>query len=210
MKNLVIIGARGFGRELADWAKNCRGYGEDFCIKGFLDDKKDALDGYGDYPSIIGNVEDYEFKSDDVFVVALGSPAWKRKYAELALAKGGKPYTLIHNQATIGAHSKLGVGCLIQTGVRVSVDCEIGEFVTLLSYAVLGHDVRIGSYSHVGAFGFMGGFSSLGECVEMHPRASILPHKKIAASTIVGAGSVCIRNVSRIGTTVFGSPAKEI
>jgi hypothetical protein len=44
MKQLIIIGARGFGREVYSLAKRSIGYNEDFVMKGFLDDKLDALD----------------------------------------------------------------------------------------------------------------------------------------------------------------------
>lgn len=53
MKNLLIIGARGFGREIYNLALESIGYGTEFTIKGFLDDKKEVLDGYDGYPSII-------------------------------------------------------------------------------------------------------------------------------------------------------------
>ena len=48
MKHLLIIGARGFGREVYDLAMDCIEAGAEFDIKGFLDDKKDALDGLGE------------------------------------------------------------------------------------------------------------------------------------------------------------------
>ena len=56
MKNLLIIGSRGFGREIYNLALESICYGTEFTIKGFLDDKKEALDGYDGYPSIISSV----------------------------------------------------------------------------------------------------------------------------------------------------------
>lgn len=209
MKKLVIVGARGYGREVADWAKSCHGYGSEFVIKGFLDGKIDALDGLGEWPPILGSVEEYKFAPDEVFVVALGDPKWKRHYADVALSNGGIPYTLIEHTASIGKHSKIGKGCLLLGNVRVSVNCDIGDFVSLNYSCDIGHDTKIGSFSHVGAFGFMGGFSALGESVTMHPRVSVLPHKKVGDNATLGAGGVCIRNV-KSGVTVFGIPAKEI
>ena len=73
MKHLLIIGARGFGREVYDLAMNCIEAGADFDIKGFLDDKVDALNGLGGYPPIISSVEDYEIQPGDVFICGLGS-----------------------------------------------------------------------------------------------------------------------------------------
>lgn len=78
MKHLIIVGARGWGREISWLATKCIGYGSEFEIKGFLDDKVDALDGLGDYPPILGPVEAYEPQPDDVFTVALGSPEPKK------------------------------------------------------------------------------------------------------------------------------------
>ena len=209
MKNLVIIGARGYGREVCDWVKSCIGYGSEFIIKGFLDGKADALNGLGEYPPILGSVEEYRFTTDDAFIVALGEPKWKRHYAEIALHNGGVPYTVIHNTVHIGSHSKIGRGCLLLAHARVSVNCEIGDFVALNYSCVIGHDAKVGDYSHVGAFGFMGGFSALGKNVNMHPRVSVLPHKTVGDNAVLGAGSVCIRNV-KPETTVFGIPAKEL
>ena len=60
MKQLLIIGARGFGREIYGLAQACIEAGADMRVKGFLDDKIDALDGYKNYPPIISSVEAYE------------------------------------------------------------------------------------------------------------------------------------------------------
>ena len=87
MKNLVIVGARGFGREVYDLATQCSGYNLEYVIKGFLDDKADALDGFENYPSIISSVEDYKIEEDDVFVCALGTVGLKKHFAYLIIAK---------------------------------------------------------------------------------------------------------------------------
>lgn len=57
MKHLLIIGARGFGREIYNLAINSIGYQEEFDIKGYLDNKLDALCDYKNYPPIIDSVE---------------------------------------------------------------------------------------------------------------------------------------------------------
>lgn len=209
MKRLLIIGARGFGREIFDLVKDCEGYDSIFTVKGFLDDNREILAGFNNYPPVISSLESYQFETGDVFFVALGDPKLRRHYVELALQKGGEPISLIHKTAHVGCNSVVGRGCLIGVGSRVTVDCKIGNFVTLFYCTDIGHDVRIGDYSHIGAFCFMGGGSSLGVCVTMHPRASLLPHKKVGDNAVIGAGSVCIRNVSA-EDSVFGVPARSI
>ena len=83
MKHLLIIGARGWGREIYNMLPECIGYGTDFVMKGFLDDKADALDNTPGYPSIIGSVEQYEPQKDDVFICAMGDAHWKKHYVEI-------------------------------------------------------------------------------------------------------------------------------
>ena len=43
MQRLIIIGARGFGRQIFYHAKQCEGFDKIYSIGGFLDDKKDAI-----------------------------------------------------------------------------------------------------------------------------------------------------------------------
>ena len=102
MKHLIIIGARGAGREAYDRAPSFCGYGTEFDIKGFLDDKADALDGMPGYPPILSSVEDYSPKPDEVFICALGDPHWRQVYADKILRKGGEFISLIDKTATIG------------------------------------------------------------------------------------------------------------
>ena len=46
MKDLIIIGAGGFGRELFSAAREAVGFGEQFRIKGYLDANPSALDRF--------------------------------------------------------------------------------------------------------------------------------------------------------------------
>ena len=68
MHNLLIIGARGMGRFSYHFALECKGYQTDYQIKGFLDDKKDALDAFHSYPPIIDSVENYDVTENDLFI----------------------------------------------------------------------------------------------------------------------------------------------
>jgi len=209
MKNLIIIGARGFGREIYDLALKCPGYKIDYTIKGFLDDKADALEGFENYPAILSSVEEYEPNENDVFTCALGSVKSKMKYAQIILDKDGAFINLIHPSTIINTNVKLGIGLIILSHASISNDCTIADFVTIQGYTALGHDVQVGTWCHMNAFSFMGGFAVLEDQVTLHIRASVLPHVTIGSNAVVGASSLAIKNVPA-DTTVFGLPAKKL
>lgn len=209
MKNLLIIGARGFGREIYDLAQCCPDNGVKWTIKGFLDDNSNALDGLDDYPPIIGSVEDYVPQPEDVFVSGLGSVVYKEKYVNMILEKGGEFVNLIHSTALVGKNIKMGKGVCLFGSVYLTADIMVGDFVTIQSLVILGHDVEVGKWSHITAFTFVGGYTKIGESVTVYAGAKIIDRRKIGAGSTVGAGSVVIRNV-KPGTTVFGNPAREI
>ncbi|MDX6188205.1 acetyltransferase [Flavobacterium sp. Fl-318] len=209
MKNLIIIGARGYGREVHDLAKQCSGYNTEYTIKGFLDDKSDALNDFENYPEIISGVEEYKIQDNDVFVCALGSVKWKKHYVELILAKGGKFINLIHPSSTLNTNAVIGNGVIVFMYSNISNDCVIDDFVTIQGFVGLGHDTKIGKWSHLNAYSFTGGFTVLEEEVCLNTRASVLPNITVRKGATVGASSLVIKNVKE-GTTVFGVPAKVL
>lgn len=209
MKQLLIIGARGWGREVYDIAKSCVESGADLTIKGFLDDKADALKNYDNYPPIIGPVETYEIDKDDVFVCALGDVNYKRHYVDIILQKKGEFISLVHPTAYLGSNAAIGKGCILGPYVSISSDTKVGDFVTFLIKSHVGHDCSIGDYTHIGTMTNISGFVTVGKMVTIHPCCNIIPHKKIGDNSVIGTGSVVLSKVKE-GTTVFGNPAKKI
>jgi len=209
MNHLIIIGARGAGREAFNCAPNCNGYGTEFDVKGFLDDKADALDGMPGYPPILSSVEAYTPLADDVFICALGDPHWRQVYADKIMKKGGRFISLIEKSASIGHNSVVGEGCIIHQMVSITTDVRVGNFAYIQGFSVVGHDAAIGNYCLLNSFSFMGGYSVLGDFAVLQTHATLLPHKRVGANAIVGAGSVAVRDV-KAGTTVVGVPAVRL
>ena len=209
MKNLIIIGARGFGREYCNSLKLYENYGKEFIIKGFLDDKVEALDVFSGYPPILSSVEEYEIEEDDIFTCALGDPIYRKKYVNIVKQKGGAFMTLIDSKSIIHPDAQIGEGVMISAFCSISANVTIGDFSTVQPFCNFGHDAIVGSFCAIESYSFMGGFSSIGNNVTLHTRSTILPHIKVGDNSIVGAGSVVLRNV-KSNTTVFGFPAKKI
>jgi sugar O-acyltransferase (sialic acid O-acetyltransferase NeuD family) len=207
MKNLIIIGAGGMGREVYNLAMQCNGYGVDFTIKGFLDKKADALEGFEKYyPPVRGNVEDYQIGPDDFFTCSIGNVRFREKNIKTILEKGGQFLSLVHPTALVNPTVKMGIGCLIFPYAQVGSHAVIGDFALIQSYAGIGHDAVIGNYTRVDTHVLCVGGVKIGNGVTIHAGA-ILNHKVVVEdNSVIGAASFVIKRVKE-GTTVFGYPA---
>lgn len=211
MKHLVIIGARGYAREVYALALKTKEYFDgEYDVKGFLDDNSHAFEGVsGTYPPILCSVEDYVVLKDDVFICALGDSTYRKKYADIILKKGGEFISLINPSAEINPTAHIGKGCIINSKSIIGSNTTLGDFVTVQSFDVIGHDVSVGDFVSIECYVFLGGFTKVGDLTMLHTRSTIIPHKSVGNNVIVGVGSVVMRNF-KDGVSVFGYPAKVI
>lgn len=211
MKHLLIVGARGWGREVYSLVLRSKAFiNGELDVKGFLDSKFDAFEGLkGSYPPIICSPEDYVVQPDDVFFVAMGDPKWRKHYVEIIEQKAGRFITIISENAFVNPTATIGEGSIISSQTLVSDNVIIGKHVLLLSLCDIGHDAKIGDFSTIEAYCFLGGYAEVGDSSIMHVRSTLIRHKKIGNNVEVGASSVVIRNV-KDGLHVFGNPAMKL
>ena len=211
MKNLIIIGARGWGREVYAAVIDTKAYRNgEVIVKGFLDSKSDAFEGLkGNYPPILGAPETYEIQEDDVFFVAMGEPKWRKYFAEMMEKKGAKFISIICAGAYVNPTATIGEGSFVSGWTCVSDNVVLGKHTIVHVFCDLGHDVKVGNYSSIEAYSFLGGYAEVGEESVMHVRSTLIRHKKIGNQVHVGSSSVVMRNIND-GLHVFGNPAQKI
>lgn len=208
MKNLIIIGAGGMGRTVYSNALESVGFGEKFVVKGFIDDNLQALDGFPNYPPLLGAIKDYQPQPDDVFVSSIGG-ASRRSCMEEIIRRGGEFLELIHQTARIYTNAKLGKGNFIGAYTVIGNDAEIGDYNMIQSYTVIGHDAKIGSWNRIDTHVTCVGGVVVEDDVNIHTSAVISHKVVIEKGAHVGACSFVFRKV-KAGTTVMGNPAKRI
>lgn len=208
MKHLIIIGAGGMGRTYYDNAIECVGYGVTFDVKGFIDDNLSALDGFPNYPPLLGTISDYVPVEDDAFVSSIGG-ASRRKCMEEIISRGGEFIELIHKTARLGTNVKLGKGNFVGAFTTIGADATVGDYNMIQSYTIIGHDAKIGSWNRIDTHVTCVGGIVVEDDVNIHTSAVISHNVVVGTGAHVGACSFVIRKV-KPGTTVFGNPAKRL
>jgi sugar O-acyltransferase (sialic acid O-acetyltransferase NeuD family) len=207
MQRLIIIGAGGFGREVAGWARaavDCQRVWE---IGGFLDDNPAALDGFAPDLPLLGDVWNYRPAREDCFICAIGRPELRRRVWQHFVGRGAEFARVVHRDALVGRGVVLDAGVILCPRVVLTCDLHIGANTALNIACAAGHDVRVGRHCQLSSFCDLTGHVTVGDEVFMGSRASVLPGKRVGDGAVVGAGAVVIRDVAP-RTTVFGNPAK--
>jgi len=208
MKDLIIVGASGFGRELVEYIEDINRITPQWEIKGFIDDNIQALDGYECDYKIIGRIVDWQPSENEDFVCALAFPDVKKVVVETLQERGANFISIIHPSARVSKHALIGNGVVITPNSNVNCNAQIGDFVSILGSGI-GHDAKIGDYSTFSGRCSVNGHVEVGKNVYAGCGVYIAPSKKIGDNATIGIGSVVISNV-RPNTKVFGNPAKKI
>lgn len=209
MKDLIIIGAGGMGRSVYCIATGSIGYGTEFQLKGFVDDDLHQLDNFEGYPPMLGTIDDYEIKENDVFVCSIGNTKTKKVICEKLKAKGAKFQTLIHKTAIVRQNAKIGDGCIIADFASVGADCTIGENTLVQTFSIAAHDCVIGNYVRIDTHATCVGGVIVHDTATIHTSAVVSHKVVVGEGATVAACSFVIKKV-KPNTTVFGNPAKTL
>jgi sugar O-acyltransferase (sialic acid O-acetyltransferase NeuD family) len=208
-RDLIVISAGRLGREVFTWATHAIAAGANYRIKGFLDNRADALAGYSYEPGILGSVQEYEIQPNDVFIGAIGDPGAKSAYYTPILERGGEFVNVIHPTAIVGSHIRMGRGIVLAPLTVLTADVALGDHVAIGTFSNIGHDVRIGSWCQIGSHCGVNGRATLGEGVFLGSHVCIAPEMNVGDWAFAGAGSIVVRHVAA-GARVFGNPAAAI
>ena len=203
MKNLIIIGAGGHGKVVADIAKKSGNYQ----AISFLDDEET-----GEVMGIpvIGKSTDFErYISSSDFFVAIGDSQIRSEFMEKLLSLGAKIPTLIHPTATIGSNVEIGEGTSIMAGVVINPCTSIGKGVIVNTCSSVDHDCVVEDYCHIAVGVHVAGTVGIGKKVLIGAGATIKNNVKLCDDCVIGAGAVVVSDINETGTYV-GVPAKLI
>ena len=201
-KNVIIIGAGGHGRVIAD---AIRLNGD--TVLGFLDDDTSLMPEVCGIP-VLGTVADYEKYLDAWFVAGTGNARIRKKLT--TLLKGVKWHTVIHPTAVVSnMETEIGEGTVVLANSVINPCAKIGKHAIINTGAVADHEAQIGDFCHLAVGAKLAGAVALGEGTWIGIGACVSNNITICGDCMVGAGAVVVRDIDEPGTYV-GVPARKI
>lgn len=211
MKDLIIIGASGFGREVAWLVERINKTNPTWNILGFMDDNSELKDTIiGGYP-VLGTSDEVDKYSDAYFVCAIGSSKIREKIINkiTGIMSTIKFAVLIDPTVEISDRVVIGEGTIICAHSIITVDIEIGRHNIINLDCTVGHDAVMEDYVTLYPSVNVSGITHLGKCCELGTGCQIIQTKKVGEYSIVGAGAVIVKDIPA-NCTAVGSPAKPI
>lgn len=181
---LIVVGAGGHGRAVAEAAMLGGGWGEII----FVDDAYPSQRSTGRWP-IVANTESLAglISSESCVVIAIGHQSVRKRLFRLAQDAGAAMATIVHPRAWVSQDASLGAGTAVMAGAIVGTQAKVGMGAIVNANATVDHDAVLGDFAHLGvgvqlAGGVIvgdGAWLQAGSCAGYHvhvpPDAVVLP-----------------------------------
>jgi len=206
MNQLLILGAGGHGKVIADTAEACAAWRQ----IAFLDDRHAALDGTMRWPVLAGIQEAQRFVSEYAdAIVAVGDCEMRLAWLDMLAAQGFCLPPLIHPAAWVSPGASLQDGCVVMANATVQTDTELGRGCIVNTAANIDHDCKLGDGVHVCPGASLGGDVNVGGGSWLGIGCSVIQGIRIGEHVKVAAGAAVINDIAD-GLTVAGVPASRI
>lgn len=211
LKDLYIIGAGGFGREVAWLVERINAQKPTWDIKGILDDNTSLhgteLNGH----TVIGGCDYLKNVAKDAWVVcAVGSPKIRRviieKIQDYLFVKFA---TLIDPSVILSDTVTVGEGSIICAGTILTVNINVGRHVIINLQCTLGHDDVIEDFVTIYPGANVSGNVVIGAATEIGTGTKIIQGKSIGVESVLGAGAVVVKDI-QCNCTAVGIPANVV
>ncbi|MCB5951545.1 acetyltransferase [Enterococcus sp. BWT-B8] len=207
MKQLVIIGAGGHGKEVAFLTERLPEYE----LLGFLDDNKVGETVCG--ISVLGKIKDIQnMPAETCIAFGIANPNFKFEVYKKIIEKYCGSYefpNLIDPTALIGINVEFGEGNIVMPYTTFTADIAIGGFNMINIGCTIGHDVKMKDFNALYPSVNVSGNVHIKSKSEIGVGSQIIQNIHIGEATIIGAGSVVLKDV-KDSEKVVGVPGRVI
>ncbi len=208
-KDIVIIGAGGLGKEVAQLIKDINQDKKKWNLLGYVDETVEKQGSIINDSPVLGDFGWFLNRKRIWAVCALGNPRDKYKLIKKLNGANINYATLVHPSAKINKYSEIGYDCIICSNTFISVNTKIGNHICINPGCGIGHDTVIEDYSSLYWNVSLAGNVTIKEGCEIGSKTTVIQKKNVGTFSILGAGSVVIKDIPAFCTAV-GVPAKPI
>jgi sugar O-acyltransferase (sialic acid O-acetyltransferase NeuD family) len=212
MKDLVIVGAGGFARDVAWLIKEINSDATAWHFLGFVEADHTQVGRVCGDATVIGDDQWLlQYEKELGVAVAIGNlKAIDRIRQSLCIKRNLSFPNLVH-PSTLWDRKRIemGVGNIVCAHNIFTTDIRIGSFNLFNLASTFGHDDVIGDCCAFNPGVNIAGRVTIGNRCLVGTGAAIFENLTLGDDVVVGGGSVVTRDVHS-GLTVFGNPAKPL
>ncbi len=206
---IAIIGAGGFGREVAQIIHEINSIHFTWNLIGFYDDQKKKDLVFNQFP-VLGNLQDGLNSQCKNFIIAIADVYVSKNISDDFLSRGKNFPNIKHPSANVSySFNTFGHGNIFSHGFHMTTNICIGSFNLFNTRVCLGHDVSIGSHNIFLPNVQISGNVKIGDQNFFGMNSSVIEKKTIGYRNKIGGHSFVVTNLES-DTSVFGIPAKRI
>lgn len=204
MSGLLIIGAGGNGRVIADIATELGRWSK----IAFLDDDRYPMDDKRPWETVgpCSSLADvaYDF---DAAVIGFGDNALRYSWIERVTASALELTTIVAPSAAVSSRARVGPGTVVMPQAAINIGVEIGACGLINTAASIDHDCVLGNAVHVAPGAHVGGDVTIGDRTWIGLGVVLRHGLSIGKDVMVGAGAAVVTDLPD-ACTAMGIPAR--
>lgn len=205
---LVIIGASGFGREVANLVEDINKQEYRWDLLGLIDDKLEGIT-VEDY-KIIGPISVLDsIRPKPKVVIAIADTKTRRTLANTLAGKGFSFATLVHPTVSYGRAISIGEGTIICKYSHLTTNISVGKHNIINEICGFGHDTVLHDFVSIMSHSIFGGNVEVGNGCYFGLNTVVINQIKIGEWSVIGAGATVVDDIPPYSLAV-GVPARVI
>lgn len=197
-RELVVVGAGGFGRETVEAVRALNAAGANWRLAGYLDDDPARHGKVIDGVPVLGGTEELGQMPGAFVVVCTGRPDNYVSRPRIVEALGLPPEryaTIIHPSASVSVTSRIGPGSVLLAQTVLTAAVTVGSHVAIMPHVTLTHDDVIGDFATMASGACLGGNVHIGRCAYVGAGVLVREQRNVGSCALVGMGAVVTRDI---------------